>query len=57
MIYLKTNDSLKNEAVDQYLERIIISKLFTNGYIFFGAEGIGKKQKAIQFIKGIFKEY
>ena len=57
MISFKTNDSLKNEEVDQYLERIINSKLFTNGYIFFGTEGIGKKQKAIQFIKGIFKEY
>jgi len=27
-----------------------------NGYIFYGAEGLGKKQTALQFIKEIFKQ-
>ena len=51
------NNSLINIEVKKYLESIINSKLFANGYIFYGAEGIGKKNTAIEFIKGIFKQY
>ena len=45
-----------NEDVNAYLESIIISKSFANGYIFCGAEGVGKKKAALQFIKEIFKK-
>ena len=39
------------------LESILKRKLFSNGYIFYGPEGIGKKQTAMKFIKEIFNEY
>ena len=45
-----------NEEVNTLLERIIKSKSFANGYIFCGAEGVGKKKAAFQFIKEIFKK-
>ena len=45
-----------NEEVNTLLERIIKSKSFANGYIFCGAEGVGKKEAAFQFIKEIFKQ-
>ena len=45
-----------NEEVNTLLERIIKSKSFANGYIFCGAEGVGKKKAAFQFIKEIFKQ-
>ena len=35
---------------------IIKKKSFANGYIFYGAEGVGKKQTALRFIKDIFKQ-
>ena len=45
-----------NEEVNTYLKSIIRNKSFANGYIFYGAEGVGKKQTALQFIKEIFKQ-
>ena len=45
-----------DEEVNTLLERIIKSKSFANGYIFCGAEGVGKKKAAFQFIKEIFKQ-
>jgi len=45
-----------NEEVNTYLKSIIRNKSFANGYIFNGAEGVGKKQTALQFIKEIFKQ-
>ena len=57
MIKVKKNNFFLNEEVDKYLNRIIKNKSFTNGYIFYGAEGVGKKQTALQFIKEISKEY
>jgi len=45
-----------NEEVNTCLNNIIKNKSFANGYIFYGAEGVGKKQTALQFIKEIFKE-
>ena len=53
---IKNNIFSFNEEVNTLLERIIRSKSFTNGYIFCGAEGVGKKKAAFQFIKEIFKK-
>ena len=55
MIEIKNNFSL-NEEVNTCLDNIIKNKLFANGYIFYGAEGLGKKQTALQFIKNILKQ-
>ncbi len=46
-----------DEEVNKQLANIIKNKSFANGYIFYGAEGIGKKKAAIEFVKGIFKQY
>ena len=56
MIKVKNNNFFLNKEVNKYLNRIIKNKSFTNGYIFYGAEGLGKKQTALQFIKEIFKQ-
>ena len=56
MIEVKKNNFLFNEEVNTCLKNIIKKKSFANGYIFYGAEGVGKKQTALQFIKEIFKE-
>ena len=56
MIEVKKNNFLFNEEVNIYLSNIIKNKSFANGYIFYGAEGVGKKQTALQFIKEIFKQ-
>ena len=56
MINLKENH-LHNEKIYKYLENIITNKSFANGYIFHGAEGVGKKKAALKFIKKIFKQY
>jgi len=57
MIEVKKNNFLFNEEVNNCLRNIIKTKSFTNGYIFYGAEGLGKKQTALQFTKEIFKKY
>ena len=56
MIELKKNNFFFDEEVDAYLHNIIKNKSFTNGYLFCGAEGVGKKQTALRFIKEIFKQ-
>ena len=56
MIKVKKNNFFLNEEVNKYLNRIVKNKSFTNGYIFYGAEGVGKKQTALEFIKEIFKQ-
>ena len=56
MIEAKKNNFLFNEEVYTGLKNIIKNKSFANGYIFYGAEGLGKKQTALQFIKDILKE-
>ena len=56
MIEVKKNNFFLNEEVNTYLNNIINNKSFANGYIFYGAEGVGKKQTALQFIKEIFKQ-
>ncbi len=54
MIEVKKNNFLLNEEVNTFLKNIIKNKSLANGYIFYGAEGLGKKQTALQFIKEIF---
>ncbi len=56
MIEVKKNNFFLNEEVNNCLNNIIKNKSFANGYIFYGAEGVGKKQTALQFIKEIFKQ-
>ena len=56
MIEGKKNNFFLNEEVNTILKNIIKNKSFANGYIFYGAEGLGKKQTAFQFIKEIFKQ-
>jgi len=56
MIEVKKNNFFLNEEVDTFLKNIIKNKSLANGYIFFGAEGVGKKQTALRFIKEIFKQ-
>jgi len=56
MIEAKKNNFLLNEEVNNCLNNIIQKKSFANGYIFYGPEGVGKKQTALQFIKEIFKK-
>ena len=57
MINFKTSNHLVNKEVNKNLESIINKKVFSNGYIFYGPEGIGKKETAINFIKEIFNQY
>jgi len=57
MIEVKKNHFFLNEEVNTCLNNIIKNKSFANGYIFNGAEGVGKKQTALKFIKEIFKQY
>ena len=56
MIKVKKQNFFLNKEVNKYLNRIIENKSFTNGYIFYGDEGVGKKQTALEFIKEIFKQ-
>ena len=56
MIEVKKDNFFLNEEVNTYLHKIIKNKSFANGYIFYGAEGVGKKQTALQFINEIFKQ-
>jgi len=56
MIEVKKNSFFLNEEVNTFLKNIIKNKSLANGYIFYGAEGLGKKQTALQFIKEIFKQ-
>ena len=56
MIEVIKNNFFLNEEVDTFLKNIIKNKSLANGYIFYGAEGLGKKQTALQFIKEIFKQ-
>ncbi|MBO8203698.1 DNA polymerase III subunit delta' [Prochlorococcus marinus] len=56
MIEVKKSNFLFDDKVNTYLKNIIKNKLFVNGYIFYGSEGVGKKRTAFQFIKEIFKQ-
>ena len=56
MIEVKKNNFFLNEEVKTCLNNIIKNKSLANGYIFYGAEGVGKRQTALQFIKEIFKQ-
>ena len=56
MIEVKKNNFFLNEEVNIFLKNIIKNKSLANGYVFYGAEGLGKKQTALEFIKEIFKQ-
>ena len=56
MIEVKKNNFFLNEEVNTFLKNIIKNKSLANGYVFYGAEGLGKKQTALQFIKEIFNQ-
>ena len=56
MFEFKKNNFFLNEEVNTFLKNIIKNKSLANGYIFYGSEGLGKKQTALQFIKEIFKQ-
>ena len=56
MIEFKKNNFSFNEEINKCLKSIIQNKSFANGYIFYGAEGVGKKETALKFIKEIFKQ-
>lgn len=56
MIEVKKDNFFLNEEVNTGLNKIIKNKSFANGYIFYGPEGVGKKQTALQFIQEIFKQ-
>ena len=57
MLEIKTDNFLINKEVNENLKNILKRKVLSNGYIFYGPEGIGKKQTAFQFIKEIFHQY
>ena len=57
MIEVKKNNFLFHEEVNTYLQSIIKNNSFANGYIFYGADGVGKKQTALLFIKEVFKQF
>ena len=57
MIEVKKNNVSLNEEVNACLNSIIKKKSFANGYIFYGAEGLGKKQTALLFIEEILKQF
>ena len=56
MIEVKKHNYFLNEEVNTFLKNIIKNKSLANGYIFYGAEGLGKKQTALKFIEEIFKQ-
>ena len=57
MIEDEKNNVLLNQEVNAYLNSIIKKKSFANGYIFYGAEGVGKRQTALIFIEEILKQF
>ena len=57
MIEVKTNNVFLNEEVNACLNNIIKKKSFANAYIFYGSEGLGKKQTALLFIEEILKQF
>ena len=44
MIEVKKHNFLFNEEHNKWLKSIIKNKSFANGYIFYGAEGVGKNK-------------
>ena len=57
MIDFQNKNFLINKEVKTNLGNIIKNKLFSNGYIFYGPDGTGKKQTALKFVGDIFKNY
>ena len=57
MFDLKKDNFLINKDINKRLENIVKNRVFSNGYIFYGPEGIGKKQTAFKFTEEIFKQF
>ncbi len=57
MLDIKDKNYFLNKKIFQNLENIIKKKLYVNGYIFFGPEGLGKQQTALRFIGEIFNQF
>ena len=57
MINVKKNNFFLNEEVNTFLQNIIKNQSLANGYIFYGAEGLGKKETALLFIEEILKQF
>ena len=55
MIEVKKNNFFLNEEVNTFLKNIIKNKSFANGYIFYGAEGLGKKANCSSIYKRDFQ--
>ena len=47
MIEVNKNNFFLNKEVNTFLSNIIKNKSFANGYIFYGAEGVGKKIRGL----------
>ena len=47
----RSDNYLINRDVGKLLDKIVNTKTFSNGYIFHGAEGVGKKETALKFIR------
>ena len=56
MINIKSKNFFYSQEVNQSLEEIIDQNALSNAYIFYGPKGIGKKQKALDFIEKILKQ-
>ena len=51
-----TNNMFPNKHVNKNLDQIIRKNIISNGYIFHGPQGVGKKEAAIKFISGFIKK-
>ena len=49
-------NSSKNNLENNILKQVIFKKTFSNAYIFYGPENVGKKDEAIKFISQIINE-
>ena len=49
-------NSSNNNLVNKILKQVIFKKNFSNAYIFYGPEDVGKKDEAIKFIAQIINE-
>ena len=53
----KKNEFIFNKEVFKTFENVLANNSFSNGYIFYGSEGVGKKQTALKFIERIFNQF
>ena len=53
----KKNEFIFNKEVFKTFENVLANNSLSNGYIFYGSEGVGKKQTALKFIERIFNQF